>query len=133
VPHDPSSERQLLEKLGVRHGHRVSVIGINDANFISDLQECGADVATRLRRESDLVFYGAYRRKDLDRLPELRRNIKPDGAIWIVREKGKGAVLKETDIIGAALRARLVDNKIASFSDTQAAMRLVIRLSDRST
>jgi hypothetical protein len=34
-------------------------------------------------------------------------------------------------VIEAALAAGLVDNKVVSFSDTQTALRLVIRLRDR--
>jgi hypothetical protein len=40
-------------------------------------------------------------------------------------------VLRDTDVIDAGLAAGLVDNKIASFSDTHGAMRLVFRVRDR--
>jgi hypothetical protein len=39
--------------------------------------------------------------------------------------------LRDTDLIDAGLAAGLVDNKIASFSDTHGAMRFVFRLRDR--
>jgi len=67
----------------------------------------------------------------LKRIADLRAYIKPDGAIWVVRRKGAEATLKEVDVINAGLAAHLVDNKIASFSDTHGAMRLVFRLRDR--
>jgi hypothetical protein len=57
--------------------------------------------------------------------------IKPDGSIWVIRLKGGRGPILDTDVITAGLRAGLVDNKIASFSETQAAMRLVFRLKDR--
>jgi hypothetical protein len=48
-----------------------------------------------------------------------------------VRPKGGRSPLRETDLIEAGLAAGLVDNKIASFSDTHGAMRFVFRLRDR--
>ena len=95
---------------------------------MDDLQAHKADVRPRLRAESDLIFFAADTAKDLERIADLRGYIKPDGAIWVVRRKGAEATLKDVDVINAGLAAQMVDNKIASFSDTQAAMRLVIRL-----
>jgi len=57
--------------------------------------------------------------------------IEPNGAVWVVRPKGGRSELRDTDVIQAGLDAGLVDNKIASFSDTHGAMRLVYRLKDR--
>lgn len=128
-----SYDRPLLDKLGVKPGHRVSVLRLRDPGFVESVAARGADVSARMRRDSDLVFVAAEGPADLARLAVLRRHIKDSGAIWVVRRKGKEAVLRETDVINAALAAGLVDNKIASFSDTQGAMRLVIRLVDRRT
>jgi len=69
---------------------------------------------------------------DLDRLRALRRVIKEDGAVWVLRRKGAGRALNEVDVIDAARAAGLVDNKIASFSDELGAMRLVVRIVDRT-
>jgi hypothetical protein len=74
---------------------------------------------------------GATRAQDLERLNELKGWIEPNGAIWVVRPKGGRSQLRDTDVIEAGLAAGLVDNKIASFSDTHGAMRFVFRLRDR--
>jgi hypothetical protein len=66
---------------------------------------------------------------DLDRIAALRRRLRPTGAIWVLRPKG--GPIREMEVIGAGLRHRLVDNKIASFSEDLSAMRLVIRRFDR--
>jgi hypothetical protein len=49
----------------------------------------------------------------------------------VIRPKGGRSSLRDTDVIDAGLAAGLVDNKIASFSETHGAMRLVFRLRDR--
>ena len=74
---------------------------------------------------------GANDARDLERLKRLKAWIEPNGAIWVVRLKGGRGPLRDTDLIDAGLKAGLVDNKIASFSDTRSAMRLVIPLARR--
>jgi hypothetical protein len=74
---------------------------------------------------------GAKELRDLKRLKDVKKWIEPNGAIWVVRPKGGRSEIRDTDVIEAGLAAGLVDNKIASFSDTQGAMRLVFRLRDR--
>lgn len=121
-----------MEKLGVRPGAAVQVLGLADQSwFLDRLRERGADVDAD--PPYDLVFMRADDHADLDQLPRLKRRIRPAGAIWVVRTKGNSRRLRDTDIIEAAKRADLVDNKIASFSDTLAAMRLVIPVAKRMT
>jgi hypothetical protein len=110
---------------------RVSLLGVGEDWFRELLAERTDDVHDAPAEGSHLVFYRADKPQDLERLKDLRRVIKEDGAVWVLRRKGEGRTLTETDIIDAAARAGLVDNKIASFSDTLGAMRLVVRLVDR--
>ena len=124
--------KPLLDRLGVKPGARVVVVRMRDASFKDLLRSRTGDVAFRKpRRPCDMVFMGAERQSDLRRLSELKTWIEPDGAIWVIRPKGPTSPLKDTDLIEAGLAAGLVDNKIASFSDTHGAMRFVFRLRDR--
>jgi hypothetical protein len=123
--------RPRLVKLGVKKDQRISLIGLDEPDFTQDLEATGASLSRRLRRESDIIFFYARDPSELGRLAELRRYIKPNGAIWVLRRKGKGAAIKDTDVIEASLAARMVDNKIVAFSEELAAMRVVIRLVDR--
>lgn len=120
----------LLDKLGVRSGSRVSVLGVRDETF-AGLLEQRVDVSTRPRKDSDLIFLAADSGAELARLAELEPLIKRDGAIWVVSRKGKAATIRDVDVIDAARRAGLVDNKVASFSDTHTALRLVVPRSRR--
>jgi hypothetical protein len=126
------STRPLLDKLGVKPGSKVCVIDLDDAGFISSLRGRTSDIVLRKpRTPCDLVFLGATKPADLKRLNVIKTWIEPNGAIWVVRPKGGRSALRDVDVIEAGLAAGLVDNKIASFSDTQGAMRLVYRLRDR--
>jgi hypothetical protein len=129
---DAVSTRPLLDKLGVKPGAKVCVVDLDDARFISLLRERTSDIVLRKpRTPCDLVFLGASKPADLKRLNVIKTWIEPNGAIWVVRPKGGRSAIRDIDVIEAGLAAGLVDNKIASFSDTQGAMRLVYRLRDR--
>jgi hypothetical protein len=129
---DVPSTKPLLDKLGVRPGSKIAIVNLENPGFIKLLHERTADIVVgKPRSKCDLVFMGADTLADLRRLDEVKRWIEPNGAIWVIRPKGGRSPLRDTDVIAAGLAAGLVDNKIASFSDTHGAMRIVYRLRDR--
>ena len=126
------STRSLIDKLGVKPGAKVAIVGVDDAGFLQELRQRTTDITRgRPRGACDIVFLAAATFADLRRIRDVKKWIEPNGAVWVVRPKGGRSELKDTDIIQAGLDAGLVDNKIASFSDTHGAMRLVYRLKDR--
>ena len=129
---DQPSTRPLLDKLGVKPGSKVAVVNLNDTGFINQVRERTTDIVIgKPRSKVDLVFLGASTFSELRRLDEAKKWIEPNGVVWVVRPKGGRSELGDTDLISAGLAAGLVDNKIASFSDTHGAMRFVYRLRDR--
>jgi hypothetical protein len=116
----------------VKPGAKVALVNLHDPGFTKLLRTRTTDITTgRPSALCDLVFLGVSSRDELKRIAEVKPWIEPNGAIWVVRPKGGRADLRDTDVIDAGLAAGLVDNKIASFSDTHGAMRLVYRLKDR--
>ena len=116
----------------MKPGSKVAIFDLDEPEFVALLRSRTSDIVHgRPRRPVDLVFVGAREPRDLKRLKQLKSWIEPNGAIWMVRPKGGRGPLRDTDLIEAGLAAGLVDNKIASFSDTQGAMRFVFRLRDR--
>ncbi len=127
------STRSLMDKLGVKPTSIVSVIGVKDESFWQQLIDSGADaIKGRLHKESDLIFFAADSLIDLEKLPRLKTYLVPNGAIWAVSLKGKAAKIRDVDVIEAAKRSGLVDNKVVSFSETHTSLRLVIPLSQRN-
>ncbi len=116
----------LLDKLGVKEGHRVSVIGLDDPALVVDLEARGAEVTTgRTLRGSDLILFRADSIRDLRRLERLKGSLVRDGGIWVVSPKGDRSI-RDVDVIAAAKEAGLVDVKVARWSDTHTAAKLVI-------
>jgi hypothetical protein len=129
VAEQPSS-KSLIEKLGVKSAARISVLGVNDAAFLRDLERVGAHVSRRRRASSDLVFLAVEDVDDLVGLAGLELYLVRNGAVWAVFPKGRKD-LREVDVIGAGVGAGLVDNKVVRFSDTHTALRFVIPVARR--
>lgn len=124
--------RGLLDKLGVKPGMRIAVLGVEDAEFLDQLTaRAGAPDKSIDASDLDIIFYEADSHDDLLRLAELRSALKPAGAIWVVSPKGKGIEVRDVDVMAAGRAAGLVDNKVASFSATHTALRLVVPKADR--
>ena len=124
--------RGLLDKLGVKPGTRVSLLGLDDAGFLKELRTRTDDVVRgRAAAGSDLVFVKMTAAGDVARLKALREAIRPDGAVWVVWPKGQKA-FREDDARRAGPAAGLVDVKVVSFSETLSALKMVIPVKDRS-
>lgn len=123
--------KSVLDKLGVKSGQKVSIIGEVDGSFAEQLEARVAEVSLKPRPERDLIFFAANCREDLARLGELRRTLQPAGAIWVLRPKGHPAI-SESDVMAAGKAAGLVDVKVVRFSETHTAEKLVIPVAKRA-
>jgi len=122
----------LLDKLGIRPGMRVALIDIDDPGIRAQIADRTTDVTEGWPEpDTDVVLLGADSFEGLASLKDLAALIRPNGAIWVVSRKGKDATLRDVDVIDTAKAARLVDNKVASFSATHTALRLVIPVAHR--
>jgi hypothetical protein len=133
-PREPErdySHRLLIDKLGVKPGQTIAVLGVESAEFLTDL---GARVPEYSRgkrlNSADLVFFSAEAVADLAQLGSLGRSIQKDGAIWVVYPKGQKHI-REIDVITAGKAAGLTDNKVCSFSVTHTALRFCIPVAKR--
>jgi hypothetical protein len=115
-----------LEKIGVKPGARVAVLGVADQAFVGELTAAGAIVVSELA-DLDLLFYAADSAAELQRIGDLIPALAEKGALWVVSRKGKAAGVKDTEVMAAAKAFGLVDNKVVGFSDTLTALRFVRR------
>ncbi len=123
--------KSLIDKLGVKPGAAVAVLGITDKKFHRQLEARTAAIAEgKPKKDSDFILFGAERTDDLKRLKALRSFLKSTGTIWVVYPKGQPHI-RQADVMAAAKAAGLVDVKVASFSATHTALKLVIPISQR--
>ena len=125
------SHRTRLEKLGVKPEWRASVIAVGDPEFLKELRGAAAEVVVgRAAKDSDAVFFGAIDAKELARLPLLKTSMKQNGALWVIRPKGRPEI-SERAVMAAGKAAGLVDVKVVSFSPTHTAEKFVIPVANR--
>jgi len=121
--------KSRAEKLGIKAGQRVALVGGADATLEKEIAARGASVGA-LRAETDIIFYFAEARAALVKLEALSKKLKKDGAIWVIRPKGVESIT-EKDVMAGGRAAGLVDVKVAAFSPTHTAEKLVIPVSRR--
>jgi hypothetical protein len=120
-----------LDKLGIKPGMQVALVGAVEADFEREVAARGAAVSRLVpagAQRADAVFYLATARADLARVPSLSRALAPGGALWILRPKGRPEI-SEADTMAAGKKAGLVDVKVVSFSETHSAEKYMVRRS----
>ena len=123
--------RGRLDKLGIKPGMRVAVLGVEDPDFREELRGRTDDVAVgKPKRDTDIDIVALSDRKDLARLDTLKRSIKRNGAIWVVWPKGRKE-FREDHVRAYGPKAHLVDVKVMSFSDTLSGLKMVIPVKER--
>ncbi len=120
-----------LQKLGAKPEWRASAIGVDDAAFLKELERAVTHLSIgRVVKDSDAIFFGATNAAQLDRIATLKASLKSNGALWVIRPKGRPEI-SEGAVMAAGKAAGLVDVKVVSFSPTHTAEKFVIRLADR--
>jgi hypothetical protein len=136
MPERVKPDKPLLDKLGVKTGMRMMLVGVEDEPFLQDLGGRGVGVVSGEEGSSDrdasydAIFVAINEPPDLEQLARLRRAVKPNGAVWAVFRKGRKD-FNENDVLRGGLAAGLVDVKVVRFSDTHTASKFVIRKAER--
>ena len=119
------------EKLGVKPGTRVRLLGEFEASFVKELQGANAKIFQAANVANvDQTFFAADRKSALSAIGKFARNMKGAEALWIVYPKGRKDVT-EMDVIAAGRKAGLKDVKVVGFSPTHTALKFVIPLEKR--
>jgi hypothetical protein len=109
----------------------VSAIGVNDPAFLKELEGAVSYLSIgRVVKEADAIFVGVTKEAELARLEKLKGSLKPNGALWIIRPKGRPEI-SERATMAAGKAAGLVDVKVVRFSPTHTAEKFVIPVAQR--
>ncbi|MGI8441171.1 MAG: DUF3052 family protein [Thermoleophilaceae bacterium] len=127
APEHDYSHRTTIQKLGVEAGVRL---------------ELGGDVGAELRREVKVALgRGPVRTGLLDGalvlvhsaeeaeavLARLRPRLRDEGYLWLVtRRRGQEGYVNQMDLIPAARRVGLIDNKTCSIDEQRSGIRFVV-------
>ncbi len=122
--------KSLMDKLGVKAGDAVWVVGSFPAEFLGELKTKDAVVSRRKTGVPAWILLAADSLGDLGGVKDAAGAMKDSAGLWIVYPKGQKAIT-EHDVRGAGLRAGLTDVKVASFSETHTALKFVIPVGKR--
>lgn len=123
--------KSRVEKLGVKPGARVSLVGKLEPAFLTELRELTTSVSKeKAATESEWIFFAADSKEALSALSKISKSMKGAAALWIVYPKGQKHIT-ENDVIAAGRRANLKDVKVVGFSSTHTALKFVIPVSER--
>ena len=125
------STRTLAQKLGLKPGCRVGLVGVTDAAALEAVSLAGAERVEPVPGAGlDFVLLQIGELGDLRGIPAARDAVATDGAVWVMWPKG-GHELRQNEVQRAGLDAGLVDVKVASVSDRMSGLKFVYRLADR--
>ncbi len=118
--------RSLLDKLGVKPGQRIAVLGIEDESFLADLATRIPDASIgRAAKNCDLIFCGLDSLDRCARAIGLVAHLKPGAALWTVFPKGRKD-FGETQVRAILRGAGLIDTKVAAFSATHSSLKWTV-------
>ena len=120
------------EKLGLKPGVNVSLIGSFDQEFLNELRDTKAILQKgKINAACDLVFLSADSTKHLaPAVNKAAKSIKGSTALWIVYPKGKKEIT-ENDVLSTGRKSGLKDVKVVGFSPTHTALKFVLPLDRR--
>src|SRR3954447_11247986 len=121
----------LPQKLGIKEGHRVALVGA-PAGFDLGTLPTGAATTRRLGKQHDVIVAFVSKRGELAaKIADLRPRMTQSAGLWIAWPKKASGVatdMTEQAIRDVALPTGLVDNKVCAIDETWSGLRLVIRL-----
>lgn len=132
MPMPGYSGTPLAKKLGLTDGMTVAVLG-PPADYREWLAPVPVDVrfVARASHTSDLVHVFCVTRSRLAAtLARLRRQLRPDVAVWVSwpkRTSGVATDITEDAIRAVALPMGWVDIKVCAVTDTWSGLKLVVR------
>jgi hypothetical protein len=123
--------KSRIEKLGVKPGAKVSLLGDFDPEFLDELGKLTKSVSKgKVAADSECIFFAADSKEDLLALPKISKSLEGAASLWIVYPKGQMEIT-ENDVLAAGRKCGLKDVKVVGFSSTHTALKFVIPLSNR--
>jgi hypothetical protein len=118
--------KSRIEKLGVKPGAKVSLLGRFDSDF---LREVGVLTKSLIKNKTSAdaacIFFAADSKEDLGALSKISKSMQGAAALWIVYPKGQKQIT-ENDVLAAGRKVGLKDVKVVGFSSTHTALKFVI-------
>src|SRR5260370_6297248 len=123
--------KSRIEKLGVKPGAKVSLLGSFEAEFLTEISKLAESASKgKVATNTECIFFAADYKEDLGAVAKISQSMKRATALWIVYPKGQKHIT-EHDVLAAGRKTGLKDVKVVGFSATHTALKFVIPLAQR--
>ena len=125
--HTDYSHRSTVQKLGVRSGDRVEVVGDVGPGLRRDVKEAsGRGLVRSGELDGAIVLVESVEEAEgvLDR---YRPRLRDTGYLWLItRKRGREAYVNQMLLVPGAKKRGLIDNKTCSIDDERSGIRFVV-------
>jgi hypothetical protein len=123
--------KSRIDKLGVKPGAKVSLLGNLDTGFLREIGKLTKSVSgNKVAADSEWIFFAVDSKEDLRALSKVSKSMEGAAALWIVYPKGQKHIT-ENDVLAAGRKCGLKDVKVVGFSPAHTALKFVIPLAQR--
>lgn len=123
--------KSRIEKLGVKPGAKVCLLGDFDTDFLREVRVLTKSVSKgKVSPDPECLFFAAESKEDLSALSKIAKSMQGAASLWIVYPKGQKHIT-ENDVLSAGRKSGLKDVKVVGFSPMHTALKFVIPLVKR--
>jgi len=120
-----------IEKLGVKSGMCVALLGTVEDAFAKELRKSKAEVMNgNADKGAALLFVPVEEKRGLSNIAKAAKKLKGAAALWVIYPKGQKEIT-EVEVIMAGRATGLTDVKVVGFSATHTALKFVIPVEKR--
>jgi len=127
------THRSTVQKLGIKPGERVEVIGDVGSGLRGEAKEAAGRGLVRSGQLNGAIVLIESLEEAQEALVRYRARMRDDGYLWLVtRKRGHERFLNQMTIVPYAKRVGLIDNKTCSIDDERSGIRFVVPRALRS-
>jgi len=127
MPERDYSHRTTVQKLGVKEGERIEVVGDVGPGIRDGVKEAIGRGLVRAGELDGAIVVVESMDEAKEALVRYRARLKDSGYLWIVtRKRGDERYVNQMQIVPVAKRIGMIDNKTCSIDDERSGIRFVV-------
>ena len=121
------SHRSTVQKLGVKEGERIEVVGDVGPGLRDGVKAAIGRGLVRAGELDGAIVLVETLDEAKETLVRYRTRIKESGYLWVItRKRGHDRYLNQMQIVPVAKRIGMIDNKTCSIDDDRSGIRFVV-------
>lgn len=134
MPERDYSHRSTVQKLGVREGERIEVVGDVGPGLRDGVKEAiGRGLVRAGELDGAIVLVDSVEEAK-EALVRYRTRLKDSGYLWLItRKRGDDRYVNQLHVVPIAKRIGMIDNKTCSIDDERSGIRFVVPRALRKT